>query len=82
MNWSFIAALLAAAVVGLILYLRGANSPLHPHEQHELDIRLTYKRYMELYPHASITYQQYKDLQKRNAFRRSISSRKLKRMVR
>jgi hypothetical protein len=48
----------------------------------ETDIRLTYKRYKELYPHSQVTYPEYKKLQAEKAFKRAISSEKIKRMVR
>ena len=51
-------------------------------EQMETDLRLTYKRFKELYPHSEITYQEYKRLQKEKAFKRAVSSQKIKRMVR
>ncbi len=51
-------------------------------ERIETDIRLTYKRFKELYPHSQITYQEYKKLQAEKAFKRAISSEKIKRMVR
>lgn len=82
MNRGFIGFLLLAAVAGLIGYMSNNRSHIDSYSQHELDIRLTYKRYKELYPHSTISYPEYKELQKRQAFRRSISSRKLKRMVR
>ena len=50
--------------------------------QRETDIRLTYKRFKELYPHSRITYEEYKKLQVEKAFKRAISSEKIKRMVR
>ena len=82
MNWLFIIILLAASVIGLLAYMRRAKYPIYSGDQHETDIRLTYKRYKELYPHSKITYSEYKELQKKKAFKRSVSSRKLKRMVR
>ena len=48
----------------------------------ETDMRLTYKRFKELYPYSKITYQEYKKLQKEKAFKRTVSSQKIKRMVR
>jgi len=48
----------------------------------ETDLRLTYKRFKELYPFSQITYEEYKQLQARKAFRRAVGSEKLKRMVR
>ncbi|NIV43656.1 hypothetical protein GWN49_02000, partial [Candidatus Bathyarchaeota archaeon] len=50
--------------------------------QMETDIRLTYKRFKELYPHSQITYAEYKKLQAEKAFKRAVSSQKTKRMVR
>jgi len=51
-------------------------------EQMEVDLRLTYKRFKELYPFSQISYQDYKKLQKERAFKRAVSSEKNKRMVR
>jgi len=51
-------------------------------EQLETDLRLTYKRFKELYPHSEMTYQEYKRLQREKAFKRAVSSQKIKRMVR
>ena len=82
MNWSFIVFLLLVGVMVLFAFLRGFNYQHDSRTQHELDIRLTYKRYKELYPNSPISYEKYKEMQKKQAFRRSISSRKLKRMVR
>mgnify|MGYP001056874456 CR=1 FL=1 len=52
------------------------------HEQMDVDLRLTYKRFKELYPFSEITYQEYKKLQMERAFKRAVSSEKNKRMVR
>ena len=51
-------------------------------EQMEFDLRLTYKRFKELYPFSNIAYQDYKKLQMERAFRRAVGSEKNKRMVR
>ncbi|MBS7632333.1 hypothetical protein KEJ15_01755 [Candidatus Bathyarchaeota archaeon] len=51
-------------------------------EQMQYDIRLTYRKFKQLYPYSKITYQEYKLLQMRNAFKRGTSSQKNKRMVR
>lgn len=51
-------------------------------EQMEVDLRLTYKRFKELYPFSQISYQDYKRLQMERAFKRAVSSEKNKRMVR
>jgi hypothetical protein len=50
--------------------------------QMELDMRLPYKRFKELYPYSKMTYPEYKQLQMKSAFRRAVSSEKNKRMVR
>ena len=51
-------------------------------EQVELDLRLPYRRFRQLYPHSNLTYEAYKKLQMQRAFRRSMSSEDNKRMVR
>ena len=51
-------------------------------QQRETDLRLTYKRFMELYPYSQITYQEYKQMQTRYAYKKAVSSLKIKRMVR
>jgi len=53
-----------------------------PGGQMELDMRLPYKRFRELYPYSKMTYEEYKELQMRSAFKRAISSNENKRMVR
>jgi hypothetical protein len=50
--------------------------------QHETDLRLTYKRYKELYPNSVISYAEYKKLQTQKAYKKAVSSMKIKRMVR
>lgn len=50
--------------------------------QMELDLRLPYRRFKQLYPSSKLTYKEYKELQMRTAFRRSMSSQENKRMVR
>jgi hypothetical protein len=50
--------------------------------QREVDLRLTYKRYMEIYPSARMSYEDYKRLQMKSAYRKAVSSTKIKRMVR
>lgn len=82
MNWLSLIFLLLVSLVGMVFYLRRAGYHFDAGTQHDLDIRLTYKRYKELYPSSTISYQEYKEMQKKQAFRKSISSRKLKRMVR
>jgi len=50
--------------------------------QREVDLRLTYKRYTEIYPSSRITYPEYKKMQAQRAYRKAVSSTKIKRMVR
>ena len=50
--------------------------------QMELDLRLPYRRFRQLYPETRMTYDEYKRLQTQRAFRRSMSSQDNKRMVR
>ena len=50
--------------------------------QMELDLRLPYRRFKQLYPSNTLTYKEYKKLQMQRAFRRSMSSQDNKRMVR
>jgi hypothetical protein len=58
-------------------YVSGQFSP-----QMELDLRLPYKRFKQLYPESKWTYKEYKTMQMQTAFRRSYSSQDNKRMVR
>ncbi len=51
-------------------------------EQMQLDMRLPYRRFKQLYPSTQLTYMEYKNAQTRSAFRRSMSSQDNKRMVR
>ena len=51
-------------------------------DQMELDMRLPFRRFKQLYPSNSWTYEEYKKMQMQSAFRRSMSSQDNKRMVR
>jgi hypothetical protein len=51
-------------------------------EQMEIDMRLPYRRFKQLYPESRWTYEEYKRMQMQTAFRRSHSSQDNKRMVR
>jgi len=51
-------------------------------QQMEIDLRLPYRRFKQIYPHNTITYDEYKKIQVQNAFKRSHSSQKNHRMVR
>jgi hypothetical protein len=59
----------------------GRYSPRADSLQREVDLRLTYKRYMELYP-SNMSYEAYKKLQVQRAYRKAVSSTRIKRMVR
>jgi len=50
--------------------------------QREVNLRLTYKRYIEIYPSARISYPEYKRMQAERAYKKAVSSTKIKRMVR
>ncbi len=50
--------------------------------QMELDLRLPFRRFRQLYPEVKWTYEEYKRVQMQRAFRRSMSSQDNKRMVR
>ena len=58
-------------------YTPGDFSP-----QMELDLRLPYRRFKQLYPSSGLDYEAYKKLQAQRSFRRSMSSQDNKRMVR
>lgn len=63
--------------IGRQVYVSGEFS-----SQMELDLRLPYRRFKQLYPDSKWTYEEYKKLQMQTAFRRSMSSEDNKRMVR
>ncbi|MCL2134922.1 MAG: hypothetical protein FWH37_05130 [Candidatus Bathyarchaeota archaeon] len=50
--------------------------------QMELNLRLPYKKFKEIYPNTNITYDEYKKMQMQSAFKRSQSSQQNHRMVR
>lgn len=82
MNVRSLLILIAFTVEIFVLGLVFHEGRTDPDLQHETDIRLTYKRYKELYPTSKVGYAEYKKLQTKQAYRRSVSSRKIKRMVR
>ncbi len=71
--------LILSGIAVVVIVLSARKRDVH---QKETDLRLTYKRYKELYPHSEITYPEYKRLQMKNAYKRAVSSDKIKRMVR
>lgn len=74
--------LIILLVFELIIFIRlFKGEQIDSRLQYETDIRLTYKRYQELYPDSPISYENYKRIQTRQAFRKAVSSRKIKRMV-
>jgi len=69
-------------LIALWFIWRVVGTP-HAHGlQKELDLRLTYKRYLQIYPSANITYEDYKRMQVAHAYKKAVSSTKIKRMVR
>ena len=62
---------------GVSKYVSGQFS-----KQMEIDMRLPYRRFKQLYPYSPWTYEEYKKMQMQTAFRRSTSSQANKRMVR
>ncbi len=81
------------AITALILYLfydllkRSARrTKFHTRtaqgEVLDIDLRLPYKRFKELYPWSKITYAEYKKLQMARAFKKAIGSETNRRMVR
>jgi hypothetical protein len=79
--WLILIGIFALIVVWLITREIGTAPKLYG-LQKEVNMRLTYKRYMELYPDTNITYEQYKKMQAQHAYRKAVSSTKIKRMVR
>ncbi len=67
---------------GLFMVVKRLLAGRHRVYHEDTDLRLTYKRYMELYPNSKITYEEYKKLQAERAYKRAVGSEKLKRMVR
>jgi hypothetical protein len=75
--------LLVIAALSVWLWATKRGNTQKPSKGHlETDLRLTYKRFKELYPYSKITYSEYKELQKEKAYKRAVSSQKIKRMVR
>ncbi len=70
----------AVIIVVFWWFLKRASEPKVRY--YETDLRLTYKRFMELYPNSQISYEEYKKLQARKAYKRAVSPKKIKRMVR
>jgi len=66
----------------LLLIAAWAGSPKTYNLQKEVDLRLTYKRYTQIYPSTRISYAEYKRMQTQRAYRKAVSSTKIKRMVR
>ena len=83
-----ITTILLLILVGVLIWVLAMfiaswiGSPKSYGLQKEVDLRLTYKRYMELYPSTRMTYEQYKRLQVQRAYKKAVSSTNIKRMVR
>ncbi len=81
--WLIFAGILIWIVLLVVAALRGSPRTTRVLAlQRDTDLRLTYKRYMEIYPSARISYEEYKRLQTQKAYRKAVSSTKIKRMVR
>jgi hypothetical protein len=78
---SIVLAALFIMALALLASLAAAQK-MSPAIQYESNIRLPYKKFKELYPENPMAYRQYKEMQARQAFKTSIPSKKLKRMVR
>jgi len=72
------------AIIWIVLWLIAPmiGTPKKSSLQREVDLRLTYKRYIEIYPSANISYPDYKRMQAQRAYKKAVSSTKIKRMVR
>lgn len=68
--------------VTIVILLKFRRKMTGKGRAHETNLRLTYKRYRELYPSSTITYSKYKKLQTRSAYKKAVSSMKIERMVR
>ncbi len=78
--WLILIGIVAWIVVWLVT--RKIGTPKLYGLQKEVNLRLTYKRYTQIYPGTNITYEQYKKMQAQHAYRKAVSSTKIKRMVR
>ena len=82
-TYMFFLIFLAIVILSLWLWTAKRGKARKPGRGHlETDLRLTYKRFKELYPYSKITYREYKKLQAEKAYKRTVSSQKIKRMVR
>jgi len=80
METIYIFIVVAVAILVLWWLLRRRSEPKVRY--YETDLRLTYKRFMELYPNSEISYREYKKLQRKKAYKRAVSPKKIRRMVR
>ena len=77
-----LAILFSVFILIIVFALIGRATRRPKVRQRETDLRLTYKRFMELYPYSKISYPEYKRLQVRQAYKKAVSSTKIKRLVR
>ena len=73
---------LIAEILVIILWKYEGIRRARKTTQYETDLRLTYKRYKELYLNSTLSYREYKQLQARKAYKKAVSSMKITRMVR
>ena len=76
------ALLIVEVTIIILLKFRSKLEKASRDRVRETDLRLTYKRYMEIYPNSTISYREYKKLQTRSAYKKAVSSMKIERMVR
>lgn len=74
--------LITEITIIILLKVRKELKKVSRDRMRETDLRLTYKRYMEIYPTSTISYPEYKKLQTRSAYKKAVSSMKIERMVR
>jgi hypothetical protein len=74
--------LIVEVTIVTLLKFRRKLKKVSRNETRETDLRLTYKRYREIYPNSTISYREYKKLQTRKAYKKAVCSMKIERMVR
>jgi hypothetical protein len=80
--WIFIVVFVLVVLLMILREIRPGRPSRHYAFQREVDLRLTYKRYMEIYPGTKMSYEEYKKMQRERAYKKAVSSTKIKRMVR
>ena len=76
-----VVAILAVIFISKLLFFSGSKES-SDWDDEEVDIRLPYRRFKELYPESNMNYAEYKEYQKKNAFKKARPSEEIKRLVR